>query len=113
MFCKKGVLILSTSENTCVGVFLFSGVAEDRSSPPEVFLGKGVLKICNKFTGEHPWQSVISIKLQSNFFEITLAWDFSCKFAGYFQNTFLIEHLLATTSDNRDIYRDSGTGVFL
>ena len=25
-----------------------------RSSPPEVFLGKGVLKICSKFTGEHP-----------------------------------------------------------
>ena len=25
-----------------------------RSSRPEVFLEKGVLKICNKFTGEHP-----------------------------------------------------------
>ena len=25
-----------------------------RSRPPEVFLGKSVLKICNKFTGEHP-----------------------------------------------------------
>ena len=24
------------------------------SRPPEVFLGKGVLKICIKFTGEHP-----------------------------------------------------------
>ena len=23
-----------------------------RSSPPMVFVGKGVLKICNKFTGE-------------------------------------------------------------
>ena len=33
-------------------------------SPPEVFLGKGVLKIY-KFTGEHPGRSVISIKLQS------------------------------------------------
>ena len=31
----------------------------DRSSHPEVFLGKGVLKICNKFTGEHPSRSVI------------------------------------------------------
>ena len=29
------------------------------SSPPEVFLGKGVLKICSKFTGEHLCQSVI------------------------------------------------------
>ena len=37
-----------------------------RSSPPEVFLGKGVLKICRKFTGEHPCRSAVSIKLQSN-----------------------------------------------
>ena len=35
-------------------------------------LRKGVLKICSKFTGEHPCQSAISIKLQSNFIEITL-----------------------------------------
>ena len=43
-----------------------------RSSPPEVFLRKEVLKICNKFPGEHPCRSVISVKLQSNFFEIAL-----------------------------------------
>ena len=43
-----------------------------RSSRPEVFLGKSVLKICRKFTGEHPYRSAISIKLQSNFNEITL-----------------------------------------
>ena len=30
-----------------------------------MFLEKGVLKICSKFTGEHPCGSVISIKLQS------------------------------------------------
>ena len=45
---------------------------QDRSSRPEVFLGKGVLKICSKFTGEHPCRSVISIKLQSSFIEIAL-----------------------------------------
>ena len=33
-----------------------------RSSRPEVFLRKEVLKICNNFTGEHPCRSVISIK---------------------------------------------------
>ena len=37
--------------------------AMDRSSPPELFLGKGVLKICSKFTGEHPCRSAISVKL--------------------------------------------------
>ena len=36
------------------------------------FLGKGVLKKCSKFTGEHPCRSVISIKLLWNFIEITL-----------------------------------------
>ena len=43
-----------------------------KSSHPKVFLGKGVLKKCSKFTGEHPRRSVISIRLQSNFIEITL-----------------------------------------
>ena len=43
-----------------------------RSSRPKVFLGKGVLKICSKFTGEHPYRSAISIKLQSNIIKITL-----------------------------------------
>ena len=44
-----------------------------RSSPPELFLGKGVLEICRKFTGEDPRTS---------------AWVFFCAFAAYFQNTF-------------------------
>ena len=44
----------------------------DRSSRTKVFLGKCVLKICNKFTGQHPCRSVFSIKLQSNFIEITI-----------------------------------------
>ena len=40
-------------------------------SPSEVLLGKKVLKLCTKCTGEHPYRRVISIKLQSNFTEIT------------------------------------------
>ena len=43
-----------------------------RSSHQEVFLGKRILKICSKFTGQHTCQSVISIKLQSIFTEITI-----------------------------------------
>ena len=42
-----------------------------RSSHPEVFSEKGVLKIYSKFAGEHPCRSAISIKVQSNFIEIT------------------------------------------
>ena len=64
----------------------------ERSSPSKVFFQKGVLEICNKFTGEQSCGSVISINLQSNFIEITLhtsAWVFSCAFVPYFQNTLL------------------------
>ena len=44
-----------------------------KSGYPELFPGKdGVLKICSKFTGEHPCQSTISIKLIYNFIEITI-----------------------------------------
>ena len=65
-----------------------------RSRPPEVFLQKR----CYKFTGECPCQSLISMKLPSNFIEITLRqWLFSRKFAAYFQNTFSWEHLWRTT----------------
>ena len=48
-----------------------------RSSHPEVFLGKGVLKICSKFTGEHQL-----------YWNRTSAWVFSCKFAAYFKKSF-------------------------
>ena len=43
-----------------------------KSSYPKVLLVKDVLKICSKFTGKHPCRSVISIKLQGKFIEITL-----------------------------------------
>ena len=42
-----------------------------RSSHPEGFIRTGVVKICSKYTGEHPCQMVISIELQSNFIEMT------------------------------------------
>ena len=42
-----------------------------KHSPRDV-LTKKFLKICSKFTGEHSRYCVISIKLQSNFIQITL-----------------------------------------
>ena len=39
-------------------------ISETRSSLPEVFLGEGVLKICSKFTGEHPCKATL---LKSHF----------------------------------------------
>ena len=38
---------------------------------------RDILKICSKFTGEHPCQSMISIKLLCNFIEITFQDGFS------------------------------------
>ena len=53
-----------------------------RSSHPEVFPEKSVLKICSKFTGEHTcW---VALQLYWN---RTSAWVLFCKFAVYFQNT--------------------------
>ena len=40
-----------------IGPLIFSRVEANvmyRSSPSAVFLRKGVLKICSRFTGEHP-----------------------------------------------------------
>ena len=48
-----------------------------RSSHPEVLLGKGFLKICSKFTVEHPCLSAISVKLLCNFNDITLRYGCS------------------------------------
>ena len=36
------------------------------SNPPEVFLGKDLLKISSKFVGEHSCRSAVSIKLLCN-----------------------------------------------
>ena len=52
--------------------------------------GKGALKICSKFTGEHPCQSAISIKLLCNFIEIALRYGCSLvNLLHIFRTTFL------------------------
>ena len=45
---------------------------KNRSSRPEVFLVKGVLNICSKFTAEHLCPNVISMKLLCNIIKIKL-----------------------------------------
>ena len=50
----------------------WSELLKCRSNRSEMFSRKSVLKIFSKFTGKHPSQSVISIKLQSNFIEIKI-----------------------------------------
>ena len=62
----------TTSSTVMLDIFPTTVSTGIRSSRPELFLRKGVQKKCSKFTGGHPCRSVISIKLQSNFLEITL-----------------------------------------
>ena len=50
----------------------FSACMHFKSTRQKVFLWKGVLKICSKFTGEHPCRSAISKNLHNNFIEMTL-----------------------------------------
>ena len=79
--CLKSRGVIRTLSNIFDGAFLRKRLmakgrllflpTRSRSSRPEVFLIKGVLKICSKFTGEHLSRRVISIKLQSNFIELT------------------------------------------
>ena len=40
---------------------------QGQKQPPRGVLSKSVLKICSKFTGEHPCRSIISMKLKSDF----------------------------------------------
>ena len=43
--------------------YMSTNQAQIKSSHLELFLRKGVLKICNKFTREYPCRSAISVKL--------------------------------------------------
>ena len=79
-----------------------------------VFLGKSVLKIWSKVTGEHPRRSVISATLLKSHFGMSVL---SCKFAAYFQNTFRHpvdtgRKLTSRTSSKRLINDTSGGLLF-
>ena len=73
---QRGILRLSGRKKKALSVievsYVVTKAAIFRSSPPGVFLGKGVLRILCKFTGEHPCRIVISIKLLCNIIEIAL-----------------------------------------
>ena len=60
-----------------------------RSSRPDVFCKKGVLRNFAKFTGKHLCQSLYFDKVAGNFIKIeTLAQVFSCEFCEISKNTF-------------------------
>ena len=59
--CLFGIVFVLKTKRSVFGI-----------SRSEVFSRKSVLKICSKFTGEIPCQSVISIKMLCNFIKIAL-----------------------------------------
>ena len=64
---------------------------------PEVFFGKGVLKMRRKFTGKCSCQNAISIKMQNNFIKITFRHDCSPLNLLNIFRTFFEELLLLVT----------------
>ena len=65
-FCKDTAKVSSLPllKITTKSTHFLPAKKSHRSSHPDVFLGKSVLNICCKFTGERPCQSLISINLQ-------------------------------------------------
>ena len=60
---------------------LWSKGTSFRSSHSEVFLRKGVLKICSKFTGEHPCRSAISGSYPKSHFGMGVLLKICCIFS--------------------------------
>ena len=73
-----------------------------RSSRPEVFCGKDVLRNFAKFTGKYLCQSLFSNKVTglrpAALLQLTLELVFFCEFYEIFKNTFFLEHLWTTAS---------------
>ena len=91
-----------------------------RSSRPEVFCKKGVLRNLPKFTGKHLCRSLFFNKVVAeacNFIKKeTLAQVFSCEFCEISKNTFFTEHLWGTASDfqfNQFLCRINVVSIYL
>ena len=70
--------------------------------PSRGVLRKRFLKICSKFTEEHPTPTpTVALHLYWNH---TSSWVFSCKFAAFFQNTFSWERVWRAASRPFKIY---------
>ena len=76
-FRSQGALTFSVTKSLFPGALSLNHLTESwrkvqKQPSTKVILGKVVLEISIKFTGEHLCRSAISIKLQSNFIEIKL-----------------------------------------
>ena len=76
-------------------------IRQCKSSLPEVFLGKGVLKNMQQIYRRMPMSKCDFNKVANQlYWNRTSVWVFSCKFVAYFQNTFSLEHIWRAASVN-------------
>ena len=68
---KQKIISILTHAYVVVYVIPQSSDCNLQKQPYRGVLRKWCSEICSKFTGKHPCRSVISIKLQRNFIEIT------------------------------------------
>ena len=66
LFSAVRVLFETSTLSSLLYISDYEDLPMFRSSHPDVFLGKCVLKIYSKFIGEHPCRSATSIKLLCN-----------------------------------------------
>ena len=94
-------VVLCIYSNTHFWVFAYGGNHSFRSSHPNVFCKKGVLRSLTKFTGKHLHQSLFFNKVAGRNFikKETLVQVFSCEFCETSKNTFLDRTLLVAASD--------------
>ena len=102
----KTVILLKPCARTHCEIFL-SVFRKYRSSHPEVFCKKSVLKNFAKFTGKQLCQSLFFNKVAGqacNFVKKeTLVQVFSCEFCEIFRNTFFYRTPLAVASGNTNL----------
>ena len=77
-------MIASLEKKTASATFL----GNFRSSRPEVFFKKAVLKYLREFPRKHPWWTVFVSKIKKNILTRMLSW----KFPRIFQNNYVVEH---------------------
>ena len=63
---ETDIISTSTHSLSFLSLCVSAQLCKYKTSCPEVFFRKGVLKMWSQFTGEHPCRSTISITLQSN-----------------------------------------------
>ena len=74
---KKSFLLKCEASFKIFAIFRFFKSATNQKQSAKSLLNENVLKICSKFTAEHPCRSTISIKLLCNFFKIALQHGYS------------------------------------